>query len=156
MKEVYDEGGIDVQLSASFPLWRNLHLYGSAEYLEKSGHSLNFHQKTFLREYPLSLGLRAMIPVRSYVNWYITLGPRYFFVKVHNDSSFVPKHMHEDGCGGFVNTGLLLIVKTHFTIDFFGEYSYKKLHFHSSMPETEGHTVQVGGLTFGGGLGYRF
>jgi DNA-damage-inducible protein D len=41
-------------------------------------------------------------------------------------------------------------------IKVFGEYSYKRLHFHSSRKGTQGHTVQVGGLTFGGGLGCSF
>ncbi len=156
MRHVYDEGGLDVQLSGSYPFYKLLHVYGSVEYLEKSGHSINGHQKTSLWAIPLSLGLRPVFPIGDHLQVYFTIGPRYFFVHAHNHSSYVPKKMHANGCGGFVNTGVLFIIGKHFTIDLFGEYSYKRLHFHSGKPETEGHTVQVGGLTFGGGLGYSF
>jgi hypothetical protein len=37
--------------------------------------------------------------------------------------------------------GFLFIIGNHFTIDLFGEYSYKRLHFHSKKHGTHGHTV---------------
>lgn len=156
MQHVYDHGGYDVQISGSYPIYCFLHLYGSVEYLEKSGQSSGGHQRTFLWEIPLSLGLRSIFSINDNLSYYLTIGPRYFFVRVHNHSTFVPEHMHEDGCGGFANTGLLYTLCDHFTFDVFGEYSYKRLHFHSNKPNTQGHTVQVGGLTFGGGFGYSF
>jgi len=155
MRRVFDQGGIDVQLSGSCPVYSVLHVYGSVEYLKKSGHSTVDHQKTSLWELPLSLGLQAVFPIGDHVAYYLTLGPRYFFVYVHNHSPYVPHRMSANGCGGFANMGFLFTMG-HFTLDLFGEYSYKRLHFHSSKPGTQGHSVQVGGLTFGGGLGYSF
>jgi len=156
MRHVYDKGGFDLQLCGSYPIYKVLHVYGSVEWFEKSGHSLSGHQRTSIWEVPLSLGLRSVFPIATHIEYYLTIGPRYFFVHAHNHSHDVPKNMHADGCGGFANTGFLCIIGKHFTIDFFGEYSYKRLHFHSKKSETQGHTVQVGGLTFGGGLGYSF
>ena len=156
MRKVYNEGGFDVQLSGSYPIYKLLHIYGSVEYLEKSGHSLHGHQKTSIWEVPLSLGLQPVFPIGNHVEYYLTLGPRYFFVHAHNHSSYVPKHMQANGCGGFANTGFLFIIGKHFSVDLFGEYSYRRLHFHSKKSGTHGNTVQVGGLTFGGGLGYSF
>ncbi len=156
MNKVYNQGGVDVQLSGSYPVYGCLHLYGSVEYLRKSGHSQGLHEKTSLWELPVSLGLRAVVPLSRTIEYYVSVGPRYFFVYTHNDSPYVPKHMNANGCGGFANTGFLWILRSNVTIDLFGEYSYKQLHFHSSQAGTQGHTVQVGGLTFGGGLGYSF
>ncbi len=156
MNKVYDQGGIDVQLSGSYPLYKFLHVYGSVEYLEKSGYSQGMHEKTSLWEIPLSLGLRSVFPIGNYVDYYLSIGPRYFLVYAHNESSYVPKHMQANGCGGFANTGFLFILPKNFTIDLFGEYSYKTLHFHNTKTGAHGHTVQVGGLTFGGGIGYSF
>jgi hypothetical protein len=156
MRDVYDAGGIDAQLSGSYPVYKFLHVYGSVEYLEKSGRSKGGHQKTSFWNIPLSLGVRAVVPFRSYAAYYLTLGPRYCFAHVHNHSSYVPKHMHENTFAGFANTGFLFTVGSHFTFDVMGEYSYAKTHFHSSKAETTGHTVQIGGLTFSGGLGYSF
>jgi hypothetical protein len=156
MRNVFDQGGLDVQISGSYPVYKVLHVYGSVEYLEKSGHSINAHQKTSLWAVPFNLGLRPVFPIGNHVAYYFTIGPRYSLVYVHNRSSYVPKRMQARGFGGFVNTGFLFLIGKHFTLDIFGEYSYTRLSFHSSMMGTQGHTVQVGGLTFGGGLGYSF
>jgi opacity protein-like surface antigen len=157
MRKIYDRGGIDAQLSGSYPVYKDLlSVYASVEYLQKSGHSLGLRQKTEILEWPLSLGFRAEPCIADFVKWYFTAGPRYFIVRVHNDSSFVSRKMHKNGFGFFANTGLLFTIAKHFTIDLFGEYSYGRLHFHSSKPRSYGGTAQVGGLTFGGGCGYSF
>jgi hypothetical protein len=156
MNSVYDLGGLDVQLSGSYPVYKLLHVYGSVEYVRKSGYSTGGHQKTSLWEVPLSLGLRPVFPLTDDIQAYFTIGPRYFFVHIDNESSFVPNTMNENGCGGFVNLGILFMPHPHCAIDLFGEYSYAKLSFSSSLPGTTGQTAQVGGLTFGGGLGYAF
>ncbi len=156
MSEVFNEGGLDLQLSGSYPFYKILNIYVSVEYLEKSGHSTGAHQKTSLWEIPVSLGLKPIFPITDFMQYYITIGPRYFFIHVHNRSSDVPKTMTANGCGGFVNTGFNFIVDTHFLIDIFAEYSFKTLKFHSHQSGTEGLNPQVGGLTIGGGLGYAF
>lgn len=156
MREIFNHGGFDGQLSVSIPLFWMIHLYAAGEYLEKSGHSRGGHQSTRIWEIPVSLGLRGVWRFCNDFSAYLTLGPRYFLVHVHNLSHFVPKSLHQHGCGGFANAGLLYTLCDHFTFDVFGEYSYKRLHFHSHKPNTQGHTVQVGGLTFGGGIGYSF
>jgi hypothetical protein len=64
--------------------------------------------------------------------------------------------MRQNGLGGFVNTGFLFFPTKHFFIDVFGEYSYVKLRFHHSKSNVYTRRTQVGGYTFGGGLGYAF
>lgn len=156
MQKVYDEGGIDLQLSGSYPIWRWLQIYGSVEYLQRHGHSRHGHEKTSIWEVPLSLGLKPVYKITPKVHYYATIGPRYFFVHVHNHSHYVDKHLSENGCGGFVNTGFNFFPMKNFVVDIFGEYSYKKLHFHAHKKNVVGETAQVGGFTFGVGLGYAF
>ena len=157
MRKIYNHGGIDVQISATYPIYQSLFsVYASAEYLRKSGHSLGKRQKTKIREWPFSLGLRIEPRIADFLKWYITAGPRYFIVKSHNYSSLVPHSMHKNGFGGFANTGFLFILYKHFTIDLYSEYSYGRFSFHSSKPGTYGETARVGGFTFGGGVGYSF
>jgi opacity protein-like surface antigen len=156
LRNVYDHAGIDVQLSYTYAVWENLQIYGSAEYAYKAGRSLNGEQKTYFQSWPLSLGLQYRFSFSSIYQPYVTLGPRYFFVHIKNDSSYVNRHLHNNGLGGFVNAGCLVQLNSNFAFDVFGEYSYKRLHFHSSPPNVQGHTTQVGGLVFGGGLGYKF
>jgi hypothetical protein len=156
MNQVYDQGGIDLQISGAYPIQQYLRIYGSVEYLQKSGHSLGGHERTSYWALPLSLGLQPVFKISSYCSYYFTLGPRYFFARVHNHSSLVPRHMKGNNIGGFANTGFQFIISKHFLIDVFGEYSYARLAFHPSTSTAEGHTVQVGGFTFGAALGYAF
>ena len=114
------------------------------------------HQSTSIWEIPLSLGLKPVVTIASGIQYYFTLGPRYFFVHQHNNSSFVSSNVSNNGMGMFVNTGFNFVFWNHFLFDVFGEYSYGKMHFHSSHANTYGRTVDIGGFTFGGGLGYAF
>src|SRR3990172_7873126 len=78
MRKVFDHGGLDVQVSGSYPIWRWLQIYGSVEYLTRHGRSLGGHEKTRIWEVPLSLGMKPVITIRPKVQYYLTIGPRYF------------------------------------------------------------------------------
>ena len=156
MRKVFNEGGLDVQLCGSYPIYRWLHIYGSVEYLERHGRSLHGRQKASIWEVPLSLGLKPVIKIYPKVRYYFTLGPRYFFVHAHNKSSFVDRKINQNGLGGFVNTGFNFLPLPHLLIDVFGEYSYKRMDFHHSKSHVHGRTIQVGGFALGLGLGYAF
>ena len=156
MRNVYDKGGLDLQISGSYPVWRWIQIYGSVEYFERHGRSLGGHQKTSIWAIPLSLGPKLVARIHSSTHYYFTIGPRYFFVHAHNHSSFVDKTINQNGIGGFVGTGFNFFPSRHFLIDVFGEYSYCRLHFHPSKKNVYGRTAQVGGFAFGAGLGYAF
>ncbi len=156
MRKVFDQGGLDLQLCWSTPLWRWLQIYGSVEYLEKRGSSIHAHQKTRFWEIPISLGLEAVAKITKKFQYYFTIGPRYIFVHVHNRSHYVDKTLNENGWGGFANTGFHYFPNEYLVIDIFGEYSYARMHFHAHKKHVYGESRQVGGLVFGGGLGYVF
>jgi len=156
MRKVYDEGGLDVQISGSYPIWRWLQIYGSVEYLTRHGRSLGGHQKARIWEVPLSLGLKPVITISPKVQYYLTLGPRYFFIHAHHNSPYVDREINPHGLGGFVNTGFNFFPFHHLFVDIFGEYSYKRVHFHPSKHHVHGRGIQVGGFAFGAGLGYAF
>ena len=156
MRKIYDRGGIDVQISQAYPVWKWFQIYFSAEFIERNGRSLNKHQKTRIWEYPLTLGLKTVFKICPVSQYYITLGPRYVFVHVHNNSSFVNNKMNQNGLGGFLGTGFNFLPIKHMILDVFGEYSYARMHFHASKKHTQGESTQVGGFAFGGGIGYAF
>ena len=156
MRKVFNHGGIDAQLSGVTPVWRWLHLYGSVEYLQKSGRSLHGHQRTRIWEVPLSLGLQGVARIGSITQYYLTIGPRYVFAHVSNKSHFVDKTLNANGIAGFVNTGFRFFTAPHFFWDIFGEYSYCRLNFHPHKKNVYKGERQVGGFVFGGGIGYAF
>ncbi len=156
MRKVYNHGGFDLQLSGSYPIWKWLQIYGSFEYLQANGKSLVFQQKTSIWEIPLSLGLKSVARINRWASYYFTLGPRYFFVHVHNDSSYVDKNLNQNGLGGFVGTGFTFSSCGRYLVDIFGEYSYIKMDFHPEQGNVVGRTTQLGGFVFGAGVGYQF
>lgn len=156
MRKIYDNGGIDVQLCGSYPLWKWLQIYGSIEFLERHGTSINDGQKTNIWEIPVSVGLKPVIRLCHNIHYYVALGPRYFYLHAHNQSSYVNKIITHNGVGGFLNTGFNFFPCKHCLMDIFGEYSYERMHFHSSETNVYGKGIQVGGFSFGLGLGYAF
>jgi hypothetical protein len=161
MRKVYDRGGLDLQLSVSYPLWNlasgwTLNAYGAVEYLHCSGRSINDHQKTALWSIPVNIGLKPIYAINANTQYYFAIGPRYFYLHQHNDSSYVYRDKAKNGLGFFVNTGFHWVLCEHFVFDVFGEYSYAKTHFRGGDPLVYTRNIQVGGFTFGGGIGYKF
>jgi len=156
MREVYDGGGLDAQLSYTVPVERIAHIYVSGEYFVRWGRSLNEHQRTTIWGLPISLGVRPILRINEDLKWYGSIGPRYVFIFADNNSDYVEEHMNTSGFGGFINTGIFYTPGTHWLIDIFVETSYCKLDFHSSKHNSFGRNIQVGGFAAGAGLGYRF
>lgn len=156
MNEVFDKGGLDLQLSVAYPVWRWLEIYGSVEYLERNGKSLGGNEKTSLWGLPVSLGLRPVVSFSEKFQYYFTLGPRYVYFHAHNDSEYVDRILVKNAFGGFVNTGFYYFPYKHLVFDVFGEYSYVRTKFHPHKTNVFGVEIQVGGFAFGGGIGYAF
>lgn len=161
MRDVYKHGGWDVQLSSSYPVWSpmeklDFNVYGAVEYFQCQGRSLQGNQSTTLWAIPVNLGLKTSLVIKPKVQYYFTLGPRYFYIHQHNNSSYVDRNKSRNGVGLFVNTGCNFILSNHFLIDLFGEYSYATTHFHTKKQNVYTRNIQISGFTFGGGLGYAF
>lgn len=160
MRKVYDRGGLDLQLCTTHPLctvtrrWE-LHAYGALEYFQKSGKSINGNQKTSLWAVPVNIGLKPIYTINERMLYYFAVGPRYLYIHQHNHSSYVSKNNSRNGLGFFVNTGFNYLLCNGFVLDIFGEYSYAKIRFHAKSGSYS-RRIQVGGFTFGGGLGYEF
>ncbi|MBI5273010.1 MAG: hypothetical protein HY861_03400 [Chlamydiia bacterium] len=154
LRKIYNRGGLDLQLSGSYPLSAWLHAYGSVEYLQRHGKSLNMSQTTSIWELPVSVGLKPVIAICSTMQYYFAIGPRYFYVHAHNRSSYVDKMINQNGIGGFVNGGFTVSPVAHLVIDIFGEYSYGMVHVRPAQTNVYGRKIQVGGLTVGLGIAY--
>ena len=161
MRKIYDRGGLDIQLCASYPLcnlasrW-TLNAYGALEYFQRSGKSINGNQKTSIWSIPVNIGLKQVYAINARLQYYFAIGPRYFYIHQHNRSPFVYRNRSRNGIGFFVNTGFNYVFCDHFVLDIFGEYSYGKVHFHGGRSRVYTRNIQTGGFTFGGGLGYEF
>jgi len=144
MRHIYDRETFDVELVATFRLYDPLFLYTAAGCVPKHGRFHHNRKKTFVIIVPVSVGAQFDWKIVYDLNYYITLGPRYFFV--HQSIDRGPT-ANRSGYGGFVNTGFQYYLDERVIFDFFGEYSYGRAHLYK-------HHSDVGGLTIGGGIGY--
>ena len=156
MRKIFNAGGLDVQLSTSYPVWKWLQIYGSVEYLQRHGKTKATHRKTTIWEVPVSLGLKPTFVICPEVHYYFAVGPRYFFVHQHNHSPYLDRIVTQNTVGFFINTGFTFFPLRHFSINTFGEYSFNRWHFDADKTNVYGESAQLGGFTFGLGLGYYF
>jgi outer membrane protein len=154
LRHIYDKGVLDLQLVSSFCVWTPLYIYLAGEYIGAKGRSIGGHDRTKVRIVPISLGLQYIQPITYDFRYYLTLGPRVFYFHQKNHGPGVPSQINKWGCGGFVNTGFMYYLSEHIIVDFYGEYSYKRMHFETHKAATSGGHLQIGGLTLGGGIGY--
>ncbi|MBX9744939.1 MAG: hypothetical protein K2X08_07005 [Chlamydiales bacterium] len=156
INEVYRNGGIQVQLSSSYPIWKGLQLYGSTGFSEAWGRSQSFHQNTSLWQLSVDIGLKPIFTIASFAQYYFSIGPRYFYAHQHNNSSYVNKVIVKNGVGLFVNTGFNFYLMSHLIIDIFGEYAYEPAHFSPSRVNVYGRSTQLSYFSFGTGISYAF
>jgi hypothetical protein len=157
MRQVYPNGGIDAQLALSGRLWKWISLYGSVEYIEKKGHSLNDHQYTSIQMVPLSFGVKPTFSLGKALDYYLNVGPRYFILHQHNKSNYVDTKVNESGLGCFVGTGFYIHLNRRLILDTYGEWSYFKRQFTGNdKTNVISRDIDLGGFAFGGGLGYSF
>lgn len=156
MRKVFNQGGLDLQVALSYPLWKWAQIYLAGERVEKKGRAVHCQNRTHFWDYMASLGLKGVVCVSPKTQWYLTVGPRYFYVHVHNNSPHVDRKLNRSTVGGFVGTGFNFFPIEHLAIDVFGEYSYGRINFNANKGHVYGETRQVGGFAFGGGLGYAF
>lgn len=156
MREIYDQGGIDVQMSTTFPFGKKVHLYTSLEYLEKQGSSLFTHEPTKVFMLPFSFGIKAIYELPHRIQCYYSLGPKVFLIHQHNFTQHVNKKITDGGGGGFVNVGLNFFIYKNSFFDFFAEYSILWTKHQTNRPLVYERSIQVGGYTFGGSVGVKF
>ncbi len=156
LRKIY-HGGFEIQGSVTYPLCGMIALYSSIGYLHVKGRSLGDNQKTSISQVPLDLGFRAIFDVRSNIQSYLTIGPRFFYFHQRNDSAFVPRNVHRNGFGFFINGGCNFIHNDRFLLGIFGEYGFQQKSFSSTIPNVFGRKdLQIGGFTFGASIGFVF
>lgn len=158
LREIYG-GGVNYHATLSQRVYKNLDLWAGANYFNKDGHSLKEHQRTNIKIFPVSVGLKYLFPVHfDHVNidFYINGAFKYYFLRIHDRSSFVTRHSNQDGFGVVFGGGSYIYLFKHMFLNFLVDYSFKEFHDFHHKRRTESHTVDVSGWDFGMGLGVKF
>lgn len=154
LNKSYNKGGFDVQVCGSVPIWKFINIFAGLEHLERYGKSSESDEIKLL-ETNLSLAVKPVFTITDQIHFYFDVGPKYFFVNAHSTSPYIDK-MNKNGIGGFLGTGFLFILDHNVTFDLFGEWSFKRMKFKSSMPNVSTSKMEIGGFVFGIGAGYSF
>ncbi|MGB8467546.1 MAG: hypothetical protein WCE21_00945 [Candidatus Babeliales bacterium] len=157
MKKIYNKGGFEIQCSASAPFCNYVDLYGSVGYRTVRGHALNSGERTSLTVIPVDIGLKPVFNFCNRFYYFFAIGPRYFHFDQHNKSPYVDRTVKGNFIGLFLNTGFNVLLANCLSFGIFGEYSYEKNKVHPKMVNVYSNgNVQIGGLAFGGSVGYAF
>ena len=161
-RDIFHDGGVNYQITGSFPVYKGLSVYGAVDYFSKSSHTGTFHNKTSLRLVPLTLGLKYFFPSLGAsipVNFYLAGGMKYYFVHTHNNGTpgIVRQTVNKNGMGGTVETGFITTFVKHLVLDIFASYSFRTFGAPRPLtPAVEATGLNVSGLNIGLGLGYKF
>jgi hypothetical protein len=133
-----------------------LSFFGQVNYLFSHGHSEGGNQKTHIQLIPLTFGLKWIQEVHEKIDFYVGAAPRYYFMKIDNNSSYVPQHKNSNGCGAYVTVGSFFHPVCNLMINLFLDYSFMKFKAPSSTSLYTGFSTNVSGLSLGGGIGWIF
>ncbi len=157
LRKIYGKGWADYQFLIGYHFTSRWSLLALGGYREKTGHALNFHTRTKVREVPVTLEVRYNYMYCSHLKLYLGLGPSLLFFK---ETIYLPRakrHNSKEAWGGYVETGTLINIYKAVVLDIFVGYSYyAKEHFSSVVENGSGASLKLGGLQAGLGLGYHF
>ena len=135
---------------------QRIYLFGEVGYLANDGETLVGGYSTKIRIVPLTIGVKWMQPINEAFYAYLGAGPRYFFMRIKDSLSVVNPRTTKNGCGGVVIVGSKYYLTKPFYIDTFLSYDFKRFSAPKTPAGITGHSLEVGGLQIGGGLGLSF
>ena len=153
-RDIHSGGGL-YSIEASMQTWDQLYSWASVGYFQESGSSIGEKRKTKIQMVPLTLGLKYILPTKC-LSPYLGAGLLVSYVDIRNHSPYVRKKDSKWGVGGICKLGCLADISQSFFIDVFCDYSYLKVTFGDHHQKVLRHKTDLSGLSFGGGLGYRF
>ncbi len=164
LREIYGDTWPNYQLELNYHLWRYLYGWGSIGYIQKHGRSLGSslcsHQPTTIRLAPGTLGIKlfsssvALLPRwNDQIDFYLGVGARYFSLEIKNDSNFVSRGVSKRGWGSAFTGGVLFRLSKRWVFDTFVDLSFKRMDFTQTTPYIQRHNIDVGGISFGIGMG---
>lgn len=147
-RDVYEGGAVfggDVSFGISGPL----HFWAGAEYFAKTGLTTLIEEETKVRIVPLYAGLRGVFGT-AMVRPYIGAAAAYFLFREENPLGTV-----SDGGLGFLGqAGILVRIGGALSLDAF--VGYRACTLRAEEPDEEPLTANLGGLSAGLGLAFRF
>jgi hypothetical protein len=143
---VYPGGGLLAGLGASARIISNLHLYLEAKYWEREGELTFSKELTTLRLFPISLGLRYLVPL-GILNPYAGAGGDIYFY--YEDNPIGTTVNSASGYHAIVGTYLRFSRNVPLMLNLKAKYTWVKT-------VESGYDINLGGLEYSLGLALAF
>ncbi|MCI5052596.1 MAG: hypothetical protein MRY21_05610 [Simkaniaceae bacterium] len=159
IRDIYGEHWFLTEAKITQELYEMLNIWGGVGYTYANGKSIGEGDRTRMQIVPLTLGLKLKADhtvMGVTTGTAIGAGMRYFFLKINNHSDEVAQKVTRNGPGAIVEVSNAHYFTDVFHIDYYLNYSFRTFGIPRSKPYIETSPVAVGGLTVGGGLGFRF
>ena len=157
MHAIYPHGGFQVQASTSVPVYKFIDFYASVGYRQAWGHALNTEQDTTLKIVPVDVGLKFIESFCDSWRYFLTVGPRGFYVQQKNTTENVDAVASGGFVGFFANFGCNKEFYNGCLLGLFAEYCYEKTSICPTMQNVYSNgPVQIGGVALGFSVGYAF
>lgn len=149
MRKIYQNGGPEFEVEASAQVFNDFSLWVNYNSFRRNGHSIGLRERTNLRLYPISFGLKFTQPLTECLAAYIGAGASYSTLKIDDKSDFIDRPLHRYSWGGVGKAGLLFFLTENIYLDVYADYYYTKVSF-------AGKSLNIGGLRSGIGAGVSY
>lgn len=169
LRDIYGGGGVNYHMTLSHRVSKHVDLWAGFNYFDKDGHSLGAHQRTNIKIIPVNLGIKYLFPVcfehvnlgfcnieNFQIDFYINGALKYYFLRIHDHSSFVIRHSNQDGFGVVFGVGSYVYFYKNMFLNLLIDYSSKQFVDFHYRRHTQGHSIDISGWDFGGGIGVEF
>lgn len=158
MKEIFNNGGGSVRGEIGYFFNKTIAAWLDGGYFQETGKAIHADYNVDIRLGSLTLGLKAFGWIQDWCALYAGVGPRAFFLRLHNHSPYVDPYNNKNLIGTGLTGGVWFLPGSNrnVIIDFFLDLSIGNAHFSHSSKGSEMHNVLVNGLSIGAGLGYKF
>jgi hypothetical protein len=149
-KEVYDTNNITYSLDVGVIIIDTLELFLHSDYFKINGQLTYTKEKTTLKIIPLEIGARYLIKMtrscKLMIFPYIGAGSGLYLIEENNPIGTFEKNKF----GFFAEGGIRFYIGNRFFIDSKIKYIYL------NVPSDIGENIQMGGLSYTGGIGIAF
>jgi outer membrane protein len=150
-RRIYHQWSADYQVEISKPVYKGFSGFINGSWLHDKGQASGFENSSRINVVPLSFGAKYSYCFCPCLRAYGGLGATYTFLRIHDDSEFVSRHLSKESWGGIAKSGIQYTWRCFF-FDVFADYLYQPFRF-AGNSEVERNRINVGGIKLGIGLG---
>ena len=153
-REVYS-GGALYGLEFDCQAWKQLYVWADICYFTKTGHTVSDQDYTRLTMVPISSGLKYIYN-KHRAQPYVGIGVETTYLQIHTNSQYLIRSNSNWGIGGIFKAGVFIVPYRSIVVDLYVDYSQMKVYMSSHNKSVVVQSANLSGVSFGGGVGYRF